>query len=171
VSKERDTSLSYPFMALLFFFWFPLCYAGLHYFFKTVDLSEFWGYVAMYFWVLLAFSPMVFKAFVGTGRPANIVEIDVHKLPTLDSLNTAHWSADEQSQFCKAVDGIKTVDWIFTATRIRDDVTRHHLATALAFAAFSELRRRLQLASDEDLMRDNEGRRSPDDRTRNVSTC
>jgi hypothetical protein len=54
------------------------------------------------------------------------------------------------------------VDWMITALRIRDDVTRQRIATAFAFAAFSELRRRLRLAPDEDLMKDSKGRRSPD---------
>ena len=106
---------------------------------------------------------MIYKACIGTGKAANVVELNVDKLPSFESLSTAHWSADEQTQFAKAVEGIRSVDWIFTAMRIRDDVTRHRVATAFAFAAFSELRRRLRLASDEELMRDACGRRSPND--------
>lgn len=85
------------------------------------------------------------------------MHIDSHALPSFAALNTAHWPVDQQNQFAKAVDGIMGAEWFQVLGG--EQLEREQIATAFAFAAFSHLRSRLNLAADEDLMRDNPGRR------------
>lgn len=60
-------------------------------------------------------------------------------LPTHGDLSTAHWSVDQQNQL--------------------SEVDRQRVALSFAFAAFASIRRcpGRELASDENLMRDNAG--------------
>lgn len=86
--------------------------------------------------------------------------IDTDLLPSFASMNTAHWPSDQQLQFSKAIDGIKSAEW-FRQLHDGTKFEKERLANAIAFAAFSHLRKRMNLASDADLMRDNAGTRSP----------
>jgi len=91
------------------------------------------------------------------------MNIQTADLPTLSNLSTAHWPADQQNQFAKAVDGILSADWFLVVSTDCTSDERHHLATAFAFAAFSHVRNRMRLAPDEELMLDGKGRAAPSD--------
>jgi hypothetical protein len=90
-----------------------------------------------------------------------LIQIDLSLLPTFDSLSTAHWPMDQQSQFSKAVDGILSAEWFQAMTKNASAVEKQRVASAFAFASFSHLRNRLHLAPDEELMQDAKGRAVP----------
>jgi hypothetical protein len=86
------------------------------------------------------------------------ITIDPARLPSFEDLSTAHWSAEQQSQFSKAVTGIKSAEWFQALTKDAGGFEGERLASAFAFACFSHLRNRLRLAPEEELMQDNKGR-------------
>jgi hypothetical protein len=86
------------------------------------------------------------------------VEFDISRLPTFEDLNTAHWPSDQQVQFATVVSGIRSMEWLRAAAPGADENARERIARSFAFAALSELRRRMRLAPDEALMRDEPGR-------------
>jgi hypothetical protein len=90
-----------------------------------------------------------------------MINLDTARLPSFNDLSTAHWSADQQIQLSKAVDGILSAPWFQVIAEAADSDERHRVATAFAFAAFSHLRNRMRLAPDEELMLDNKGRAAP----------
>lgn len=85
------------------------------------------------------------------------ININIEKLPTFQNLNTAQWSFDLQSQFSKAIEGVQSTEWFQNIEGT--NLEKERLATAFAFAMFSHLRNRLNLAPDEELMLDNIGRK------------
>jgi hypothetical protein len=91
-----------------------------------------------------------------------VIQLDPNKLPSFDSLSTAHWPMDQQSQFSKAVDGIISAEWFQATAKDATTFERQRIASAFAFASFSHLRNRLRLAPDEELMQDSKGRAVPE---------
>jgi hypothetical protein len=90
-----------------------------------------------------------------------MVNLDVARLPSFENLSTAHWSADQQNHFSKAVDGILSAPWFQALAEGAETRDRHRIASAFAFAAFSHLRNRMGLAPDAELMLDTKGRSEP----------
>ena len=95
--------------------------------------------------------------------PMSKITFDPEMLPSFAAVSTLHWPLDQQIQVAKAKTGIRSAEWFQSMCKGADEIDVEHLACALAFAAFAELRKRLPgLADRESLLQDAPGLRCPD---------
>lgn len=84
------------------------------------------------------------------------VTLDLSKLPKWEAVNTSHWPGDQQIQFAKAVQGIRSAQWFQAVVHGVAEFDQERIACCFAFAAFANLRRSVpEIRPDrESLMKD-----------------